>query len=68
MLKLLSEIDPAKASVASIFSAFTGQISLFVDPSALDAANVGFQHLAWLVAILAGIVSIVNGVKKWFKK
>jgi len=68
MLKTLSEIDPAKASLTSIFSAFTGQISLFVDPSALDAANIGFQHLAWLVAILAGIVSIVNGVKKWFKK
>lgn len=61
MLKMIFEIDPAKSAVASIFSALTGTVMADV---AITAANTAFQHAAWTVAIIAGIVSIINGVIK----
>lgn len=68
MFKLLSEIDPSKASMTSIISALTGQITAIMNPTALEMVNTGFQHLAWIIAIIAGLVSIINGTRKWFRK
>lgn len=68
MLKFLTEIDPSRASFTSISAAFTGQLAAFINPSNLDIVNTGFQHLAWIIAIIAGLVSIVNGTRKWFRK
>jgi hypothetical protein len=68
MLKILTNIDPSKASMTSIISALTGQITALINPSALEMVNTGFQHLAWIIAIIAGLVSIINGTRKWFKK
>lgn len=68
MLKMILEIDPAKSAIASIVSAFTGTI---VADVTLDTTNIAFQHAAWSVAIVAGLVSIVNGFIKilyWLKK
>lgn len=61
MIKMILEIDPAKSAIASIFSALTGTVMADVT---LTAANTAFQHAAWAVAIVAGLVSIINGVIK----
>jgi hypothetical protein len=68
MLKMILEIDPAKSAITSIISAFTGTV---VADLTLDTTNIAFQHAAWSVAIVAGLVSIVNGIIKiidWAKK
>lgn len=61
MIKMILEIDPAKSAIASIFSALTGTVMAEVT---LTATNTAFQHAAWTVAIIAGLVSIINGVIK----
>lgn len=66
MLNLIQNIKPAQASLASISAAFTGELASMLNLSSLEAVNTAFQHCAWVIAILAGIVSIVNGTKKWF--
>jgi len=71
---MINEIDPLKSAVTSIVSAtfgtFTNYCAAFVPLGfiSLQAANTFFQHLAWTVAILAGLVSIINGVRTWRKK
>ena len=66
---MILNIDPMKSAVTSVVSAFAGTtfgyINLLFANITLTAANTAFQHLAWTTAILAGIVSIVNGVRKW---
>lgn len=66
---MIFNIDPMKSAVTSVVSAFAGTtfgyINLIFANITLTAANTAFQHLAWTTAILAGIVSIVNGVRKW---
>ena len=61
MVKMILDIDPAKSAIASIVSAITG--TMMADLTLINA-NTAFQHAAWTVAILAGIVSIINGVIK----
>ena len=61
MMKMILEIDPAKSAIASIVSAITGTVMAEVT---LTATNTAFQHAAWTVAIIAGLVSIINGVIK----
>lgn len=68
MLNFLTQIDPARASFTSISAALTGQLSTLINPSHLELVNTGFQHLAWIIAIIAGLVSIINGTRKWFIK
>lgn len=68
MMKMILEIDPAKSAIASIVSAMTGTVMAEVT---LTATNTAFQHAAWTVAIIAGLVSIINGIIKicdWVKK
>ena len=65
MLSNILNINPAHASIASISAALTGEVTQILSRASL--VDTGFQHLAWSVAILAGIVSIVNGTRKWFR-
>jgi hypothetical protein len=71
---MIHDIDPMKSAVTSIVSASFGTFTNYcaaVSPIgfiSLQAANTFFQHLAWTVAILAGLVSIINGVRTWKKK
>ncbi len=72
---MINEIDPLKSAVTSIASAgfgtFTNYCTAFAPLSfiSVQTANTFFQHLAWTVAICAGIVSVINGVRQWkFKK
>lgn len=67
-MKMILDIDPAKSAIASISSAFTGSVMANIS---LVEANTAFQHAAWTVAIIAGIVSIVNGIikiREYFRK
>ena len=64
MFNNLLNINPSHASLASISAAVTGEVgNLIASPTMVDTA---LQHSAWAVAIIAGIVSIVNGTRKWF--
>jgi len=72
---MIANIDPLKSAVTSIVSATFGTFSNFsyvvfapLGFISLNAANTAFQHAAWTVAILAGIVSIVNGIRQWTTK
>jgi hypothetical protein len=64
----MDNIASGKAAIVSITSAAVGQVYAWFPMININEANTLFQHLAWTVAILAGIVSIVNGVRKWFVK
>ena len=64
----MDNIASGKAAIVSITSAAVGQIYAWFPMISINEANTLFQHLAWTVAILSGIVSIVNGVRKWFVK
>lgn len=70
--QILDQFSAGKSAIASISAAAIGEIvsifPLYVTGENLETVNIAFQHGAWVVAILAGIVSIVNGTKKWFKK
>lgn len=72
ILKMIANIDPAKSAIASIVSAVAGTwynyCTAYFSAITLAGANTAFQHAAWTVAILAGIVSIINGVRQWKRK
>lgn len=70
---MIQNIDPLKSALTSLTSAGIGTMTkylAFIPTSfmTLDRANTCFQHAAWTIAILAGIVSIVNGVRQWHFK
>jgi hypothetical protein len=72
---MINEIDPLKSAITSIVSAgfgtFTNYCAVFFAPFgfiSIASANTAFQHAAWTVAILAGIVSVINGVRQWKTK
>jgi len=66
---MIANIDPLKSFVASIISVTAGSSYNYCSATlagiSLSTANTAFQHLAWTVAIAAGIVSVINGVRKW---
>ena len=72
MVNYLNNISEVRAAFASGIAAITGEASVLLSgtfvATDLELVNTLFQHAAWTVAIFAGIVSIVNGTKKWFKK
>jgi len=69
MINPMDLLDGGKAAIVSVGAAITGQFTqevsniLYIPP--LQAVNTAFQHAAWCVAIIAGLVSIINGTKKW---
>lgn len=69
---MIANIDPAKSALASILSAVAGTwynyCTVYFSTITLAGANTAFQHAAWTVAILAGIVSVINGVRQWKRK
>lgn len=65
---MIDNIESTRAFLASLGFAVYGEVLNYYPLITLDSANTFFQHLVWVIAILAGIVSIVNGVKKWFVK
>lgn len=66
----MADIEPHKAALTSLLSAGAGtwyNYNVFA-VFTLSTANTAFQHAAWTIAILAGIVSIINGVRQWKTK
>ena len=69
-MQRMIDINPLKSAIASILAALTGSASnyfstiLGTDPT----IDTMLQRLAWTVAIIAGVVSIINSVRKWCKK
>ena len=65
---MIANIDPLKSLCASLVSLAAGSTSAYAQIHlfnlSLSTVNTGFQHLAWTVAILAGIVAIINGIRK----
>jgi len=58
LLALLNYVtDSAKTAVTSLAGVFVGQASV---SGSLSAANTALQHSAWVVAILAGVLTIAN--------
>ena len=70
--EILDQFSAGKSAIASISAATIGELAnvfpLYITGENLEIVNTAFQHAAWVVAILAGIVSVVNGTRKWFKK
>lgn len=72
MIQIIRLIDHAKAAVISLVSAAIGS---FENMFQFEIANLTnqpvsthpLQDLAWFVAIIAGIVSIVNGIDKFIR-
>ena len=66
---MIDEISSIKSAIVSITSAITGtainQVDNLMD-SGLTIDNI-LQRGAWTIAILAGMVAVVNGVRKWKK-
>jgi len=50
--------DSGRTALTSVAGAITGQIAF--ETNALTNINTAFQHAAWTVAILAGIMTMVN--------
>lgn len=65
MIKYIENIDSVKAGLASVGAAITGQLSGMIELTNLEVINIMFQHAVWTIAIIAGIISIINGVRKW---
>jgi hypothetical protein len=69
-MNLLSEIPQMKSTIVSIGAAFFGTATKAVAqapeviPPQLDIVNTVFQLTAWTVAIIAGIISAINGFYK----
>jgi hypothetical protein len=49
--------DSWRTALTSITGAAVGQISLTAN---VDFINTAFQHAAWSVAIIAGIMTVIN--------
>lgn len=66
----MQNIDPVKSLITAISSAATGTLLNAFPLALVTVAQVGIilQYGAWIIAILAGLVSIINGVRKWFCK
>lgn len=58
-MKMILDIDPFKSLIVSISSLLTGTLATKIS---LMEANTALQHTAWVVAILAGLVSFINGI------
>lgn len=71
MINPIDLLDGTKAAIVSITAVITGQftqdISGLLEIPTLEIVNTAFQHAAWGVAILAGLVSIINGTKNWYR-
>jgi len=70
------DIDKLKTTIAALISlcsyyvgAFIGKINLMLPAGfCQDSFDRILQEIAWIIAIMAGGISIINGIIRWFKK
>ena len=75
-MRMILNISPFKSAITAIGSAIAGTTAEQIDQvQNITAANTAFQHAAWTIAIVAGLVSVVNGIivicdkyRKWKAK
>ena len=53
-----------KTAVTSISSAIVGSVNL----SHINNINIAFQHTAYTIAIISGIIASVNGIDNFIRK
>ena len=60
---MILNINPFKSAITAIGSAIAGTTAEQIEQNFyLVKTNIAFQHAAWTIAIIAGIISTVNGV------
>lgn len=64
MTTLLEVFGVARSAMVSVVSAIMGTIF----GQYIISTDVALQRLAWTVAILAGVVSIINGIRSIIRK
>lgn len=64
LIESATNINPFKAAGASIGGAFVGEFATTLSSTMLFQPTIFFQHLAWTVAAVAGMISAVNGIMK----
>ena len=62
-MKMILNISPFKSAYTAFVSALAGTTAEQIEQS-LDIVktNTAFQHTAWTIAIIAGIISTINGI------
>ena len=53
-----------KTAVTSVSSAIVGSVNL----SHINNINIAFQHTAYTIAIISGIIASVNGIDNFIRK
>ena len=72
-MKMILNISPFKSAFTAISSAIAGTTAEQIEQNSdLININTAFQHAAWTIAIIAGLISTINGIimlreryKKW---
>jgi len=60
---MILNINPFKSAIAAIGSAIAGTTAEQIEQNIyLVKTNVAFQHTAWTIAIIAGLISMINGI------
>lgn len=70
------DIDRLKTTVAALISLISVSFGQWITDIGMmlpggfcqDTFDRVLQELAWIIAILAGTISVVNGIVSWFKK
>ena len=70
------DIDRLKTTVAALISLISVSFGQWIADMGMmlpggfcqDTFDRVLQELAWIIAILAGTISVINGIVSWFKK
>ncbi len=56
---------PSKTGITSVSSTLLGTIMTQMHFGSLEFANVALQHTAWIIGIIAGGITIINGINRF---
>ena len=68
------DLDKLKTTVAALISLSSYAVGAWINrinamlPFCQDTFDRVLQEVAWIVAIMAGAISVINGIISWFKK
>ena len=70
------DIDRLKTTVAALISLISVSFGQWINDVGMmlpggfcqDTFDRVLQEAAWIVAVLAGTISVINGILSWFKK
>lgn len=72
----MMDIDKLKTTVAALISLISVSLGQWINDVGMmlpggfcqDTFDRVLQEVAWIVAVLAGSISVINGILSWFKK